>query len=48
MPIEKSESRFSTTAIIGILLILVLIYQIIKVLRNRKKYTENESGDEND
>jgi hypothetical protein len=48
MPIEKSESRFSTTAIIGLLLALVLIYQIIKVLRNRKKYTENESGDEND
>ncbi|HET8686824.1 MAG TPA: hypothetical protein VFM18_09185, partial [Methanosarcina sp.] len=48
MPIEKSESRFSTTAIIGLLLALVLIYQIIKVLRNRKNYTENESGDEND
>lgn len=48
MPIEKSESKFSTTAVIGILLALVLIYQIIKVLRNRKNYTENESGDEND
>lgn len=48
MPIEKSESKFSTTAVIGILLALVLIYQIIKVLRNRKSYTENESGDEND
>lgn len=48
MPIEKSESKFSTTMIIGILLALVLIYQIIKVLRNRKKYSENESGDEND
>jgi hypothetical protein len=48
MPIEKSESKFSTTAIIGVLLTLVLIYQIIKVLRNRKNYTENESGDEND
>lgn len=48
MPIEKSESKISTTAIVGILLALVLIYQIIKVLRNRKKYSENESGDEND
>lgn len=48
MPIEKSESKFSTTMIIGILLALVLIYQIIKVLRNRKNYSENESGDEND
>jgi archaellum component FlaF (FlaF/FlaG flagellin family) len=48
LPIEKSESRFSTTMIIGLLLALVLIYQIIKVLRNRKNYSENESGDEND
>lgn len=48
MPIEKSESKFSTTMIIGILLALVLIYQIIKVLRNRKNYSENELGDEND
>jgi S-layer domain len=48
MPIEKSESKFSTTMIIGILLALVLIYQVIKVLRNRKNYSENESGDEND
>ena len=48
MPIEQSESRISTTAIIGILLALIFIYQIIKVLRNRKKYSENESGDEND
>jgi hypothetical protein len=48
MPIEKFESKFSTTMIVGILLALVLIYQIIKVLRNRKKYSENESGDEND
>jgi hypothetical protein len=48
MPIEQSESRISTTAIIGILLALTFIYQIIKVLRNRKKYSENESGDEND
>jgi hypothetical protein len=48
MPIEKSESKFSTTAIVCILLALVVIYQIVKVLRNRKKYGENESGDEND
>jgi hypothetical protein len=48
MPIEKSESKFSTTMIVGILLALILIYQIVKVLRNRKKYSENESGDEND
>jgi hypothetical protein len=48
MPIEKSESKFSTTAIVGILLALIVIYQIIKMLRNRKKYSENESGDEND
>ncbi|MDQ1253679.1 MAG: hypothetical protein QG646_2866 [Euryarchaeota archaeon] len=48
MPIEKSESTFSTTMIVGILLALVVIYQIVKVLRNRKKYSENESGDEND
>lgn len=48
MPIEKSESKVSTTMIVGILLALVVIYQIIKVLRNRKKYSENESGDEND
>lgn len=48
MPIEKSESKTSTTMIVGILLALIVIYQIIKVLRNRKKYSENESGDEND
>ncbi|WP_292388011.1 COG1361 S-layer family protein [Methanosarcina sp. UBA5] len=48
MPIEKSESKFSTTMIIGLLLALVLIYQIMKVLRNRKNYSKNESGDEND
>jgi hypothetical protein len=48
LPFEKSESRFSTTMIIGLLLALVLIYQIIKVLRNRKNYSKNESGDEND
>jgi hypothetical protein len=48
MPIEKSESKVSTTLIVGILLALVLIYQVVKVLRNRKKYSENESGDEND
>jgi hypothetical protein len=48
MPIEKTESKFSTTMIIGILIALVFVYQIIKVLRNRKNYSENESGDEND
>lgn len=48
MPVEKSESKFSTTTIVGILLALIVIYQIVKVLRNRKKYSENESGDEND
>lgn len=48
MPIEQSESKISTTTIIVILLALIGIYQIIKVLRNRKKYSENESGDEND
>ena len=48
MPIEKSESKFSMTMIVGILLALILIYQVVKVLRNRKKYSENESGDEND
>lgn len=48
IPIEKSESRFSTTMIIGLLLALVFIYQIITVLRNRKNYSKNESGDEND
>jgi hypothetical protein len=48
LPFEKSESRFSTTMIIGLLLALVLIYQIIKVLRNRKNYSKNELGDEND
>jgi hypothetical protein len=48
MPIEKSESKFSMTLIVSILLILVLIYQVIKMLRNRKKYSENKSGDEND
>jgi len=48
MPIEQSESKTGTTTIIVILLALIGIYQIIKVLRNRKKYSENESGDEND
>ena len=48
MPIEKAESKASTTMIVGILLALILIYQIVKMLRNRKKYSENESGDEND
>jgi hypothetical protein len=48
MPIEKTESKTSITVIVGILLALVLIYQIIKMLRNRKKYSENESGDVND
>jgi len=48
MPIEQSESKTGTTTIIVILLALIGIYQIIKVLRNRKKYSENELGDEND
>jgi hypothetical protein len=48
MPIEKLESKLSTTVVVGILLVFILIYQIIKVLRNRKKYSENESGDENE
>jgi hypothetical protein len=48
VPVEKAESKISTTVIIGILLALVLIYQIIKMLRNRKKNSENASGDEND
>ncbi|MDQ1255204.1 MAG: hypothetical protein QG646_4483 [Euryarchaeota archaeon] len=48
MPMEQTESKFSTTMIVGILLALVVIYQIVKVLRNRKKYSENESGDVND
>lgn len=48
MPIEKSESKTSMITIVGILLALIVIYQIVKMLRNRKKYSENESGDEND
>jgi hypothetical protein len=48
MPLEKSESKVSTTMIVGILLALIIIYQIVKMLRNRKKYNENDSGDEND
>lgn len=46
MPIEKSESKISMTAIVGILLALVLIYQGIKVLRNRKRYDEEEKEPE--
>lgn len=48
VPVEKAESKISTTVIIGILFALVFIYQIIKMLRNRKKNSENASGDEND
>jgi hypothetical protein len=47
MPLEKSESKVSTTMIVGILLALIIIYQIVKMLRNRRKYNENDSGDEN-
>jgi hypothetical protein len=47
MPLEKSESKVSTTMIVGILLVLIIIYQIVKMLRNRRKYNENDSGDEN-
>jgi uncharacterized membrane protein len=48
VPVKQAESRISIIAIVGILLALVFIYQIIKVLRNRKKNSDNDSGDEND
>ncbi len=47
-PMEKAESSISTTAIIIIAISLIFVYQAVKALRNRKKYSENESGDEND
>jgi hypothetical protein len=46
MSIEKSESKISMITIVGVLLALVLIYQGIKVLRNRKKYNEEEREQE--
>lgn len=48
VPVEQAESKISTTAIILILLAVVFAYMIIKMLRNRKKISENTSGDEND
>ncbi|MDD4750167.1 MAG: hypothetical protein PHD26_09690 [Methanosarcinaceae archaeon] len=48
-PMEASEKRFSTLGIAIILIILVGIFQIVNIFRNRKKYSdENTSGDEND
>ena len=48
VPVKQAESKISTTVIIGTLFALVFIYMIIKMLRNRKKISENASGDEND
>lgn len=48
VPVKQAESKMSTALIIGILLALVFMYQIIKMLRNGKKNSENASGDEND
>ncbi len=48
VPVKQAESKISTTVIIGILFALVFIYQVMKMLRNRKKNSENDSGDEND
>jgi len=48
VPVEPAESKISTILITGILLALILVYQIIKLLRKRKRKSENASGDEND
>lgn len=48
VPVKQAESRIGIIAIVGILLALVFIYQGIKVLRNRKKNSDNDSGDKND
>ncbi len=47
-PMEKAESSVSVTYIVIIAIALIFVYQAVKALRNRRKYSENESGDEND
>jgi len=47
-PMEMTESKISITAIVIIAIALIFVYQAVKALRNRKKYSENASGDEND
>jgi len=47
-PLEKAESSVSVTYIVIIAIALIFVYQAVKALRNRRKYSENESGDEND
>ncbi len=46
--VKQAESKISTTLIIGILFALILIYQVTKMLRNRKNNGDNASGDKND
>jgi len=48
VPVEQAESKISTILIIGILLALSFIYMTLKMLRNRKNVSEDDSGDEND
>ncbi len=46
--VEKDESSINTTYIVIIAIALVFVYQAVKAIRNRNKYSENASGDEND
>lgn len=48
VPMEKTESSISMTTIIIIAMALIFVYQAAKALRNRKKYSDNASGDKND
>lgn len=47
-PMDKAESSISITSVVIISVALIFAYQAVKALRNRKKYRENASGDEND
>lgn len=47
-PLEPAEKKASVLGISLILIILIAIYQVVNVFRNRKKYSDNKSGDENE
>ncbi|MCQ1534653.1 hypothetical protein FTO70_02885 [Methanosarcina sp. KYL-1] len=49
VPLEASEKKISITSIAIILIILIALYQIVNMHRNRRKYNdENASGDDNE
>lgn len=47
-PLEPAEKKTSVLGISLILIILIAIYQTVNVFRNRKKYSDNKLGDDNE